>query len=127
VAKSTQPAKRHRQSLKKRTRNYSYRSRLKTHLKNARLAIINDAEDKDELVNRACRELDRMATRGVIHKNNASRRKSRLRKALRGEVKLDESIFEMGEEEIAEEERVAEEEEVTAEEEPEVSEGSGEE
>lgn len=103
VAKNTQSAKRHRQSLKKKTRNYSYRSRLKTHLKNARLAIINDTEDKDELVNTACRELDRMATRGVIHKNNASRRKSRLRKALRGEVELDESVVELSEDEVNEE------------------------
>ena len=99
MAKSTQSAKRHRQSLKKRTRNYGYRSRLKTQMKNARLAILNDTEDKDELVNIACRELDRMATRGIIHKNNASRKKSRLRKALRGEVELDESVLNIGEEE----------------------------
>jgi len=106
VAKSTQSAKRHRQSLKKRTRNYAYRSRLKTQLKNARLAILNDNEDKDELVNIACRELDRMATKGIIHKNNASRRKSRLRKALRGEMELDESVVNISEEEeeVAEEE-----------------------
>ena len=98
MAKNTQSAKRHRQSLKRRARNYSYRSRLKKYLKNARLAIMNDADDKEELVDQACRELDHMASKGVIHRNNASRRKSRLRKALHGEAELDESAVKLEEE-----------------------------
>jgi len=82
VAERTQPAKRHRQSLKRKTRNYAYRSRLRTFVKQARDAIIADADDKEELVGRACRELDRLVTKGVIHKNAAARRKSRLERAL---------------------------------------------
>ncbi|HDS31170.1 MAG TPA: 30S ribosomal protein S20 [Firmicutes bacterium] len=82
MAKRTQAAKRHRQSLKKRVRNYALRSRLRSFIKSARLAINGDAENKDEKVMVACRELDRMATKGIIHKNNASRRKSRLMTAL---------------------------------------------
>jgi len=57
-------------------------------MKRARLAILNDTENKEELVTIVCRELDRMATRGIIHKNNASRRKSRLQLALQGKLKL---------------------------------------
>ena len=78
MAKRTQAAKRHRQSLKRRARNYAYRSRLRTFIKKARLAVESDAENKEELLKRALRELDRMVTKGVIHKNNAARRKSRL-------------------------------------------------
>jgi small subunit ribosomal protein S20 len=88
LAKSKQPQKRYRQSLIRRERNFGYRSRLRTFLKRARLAITGNAADKEELVAQACRELDRMASRGVIHKNNASRHKSRLVQALHGDLKL---------------------------------------
>jgi small subunit ribosomal protein S20 len=107
VAKSTQPAKRHRQSLKRRERNYGYRSRLRTFLKKAREAIASDAGDKEERVQAACRELDRMVTKGVIHKNSASRRKSRLQRALRGggeKVEPGRAELEVGDEREMEEE-----------------------
>ena len=82
VAKSKQPAKRHRQSLKRRTRNYAYRSRLRTFVKNAQIAINQNVDDKDSSVMTACRELDRMVTKGVLHRNTAARGKSKLIKAL---------------------------------------------
>ena len=85
MAKRNQAAKRHRQSLKNRARNYAYRSKLRTHIKGARLAIESDAGDKDEKTGVAMRELDRMVSKGVLHKNNAARRKSRLMSALHGE------------------------------------------
>ena len=88
MAKQSQPEKRHRQSEKRRERNYAYRSRLRTYIKRARLALVNDTEDKEELVAKACRELDRMVTKGVIKKNNASRSKSRLLQTLHGKRKL---------------------------------------
>jgi len=87
VAQRTQAAKRHRQSLQNQERNYAYRSRLRTYMKKARMAIDSDAADKDKLVSEAMRELDRMVSKGVLHKNNASRRKSRLIRALQGETK----------------------------------------
>jgi small subunit ribosomal protein S20 len=83
VAKRTQAAKRHRQSLMNRERNYAYRSRLRTFIKKANSAITENAEDKEALTSAAMRELDRMVSHGVLHKNNASRRKSRLAKAIR--------------------------------------------
>jgi small subunit ribosomal protein S20 len=57
-------------------------------MKRARQAISSDAENKKELVNEACRELDKMSTKGIIHKNNASRKKSRLLQALHGKLNL---------------------------------------
>ncbi len=89
MAKREQPAKRHKQSLKRKDRNYGYRSRLRTFMKAARLAVVTNTEDKQQLVEKACRELDRMVTKGVIHPNNASRRKSRLLKALHGRKKIE--------------------------------------
>ena len=58
-------------------------------MKNARLAVFNNGEDKDKLVTEACRELDRMVTKGVVHRKTASRKKSRLFRALHGKIKLD--------------------------------------
>jgi len=88
VAKGSQAAKRHRQSLKRRTRNYAYRSALRSAIKKARLAVRENANDKDDLVQAACRQLDRMVTKGLIHKNVAARKKSRLLKALHGTSEL---------------------------------------
>lgn len=78
LSKHTQAEKRHRQSLKRQARNYAYRSRLRSFVKRARLAITNNSEDKEKHVQAACRELDRMVTKGVIHKNTAARGKSQL-------------------------------------------------
>jgi ribosomal protein S20 len=47
-------------------------------MKKASNAITENAPDRDTLISSAMRELDRMVTKGVLHKNNASRRKSRL-------------------------------------------------
>ena len=83
MAKRSQAEKRHRQSLKRRARNYAYRSKLRTYLKDARVSLESNDEKKEDQVKKACRELDRMVTKGVIKKNNAARRKSRLMKALK--------------------------------------------
>jgi small subunit ribosomal protein S20 len=78
-------AKRMRQEQKRRTHNRSVKSIVKTQVTKARQAIaipaIN-AEDAEAAVRAAVSELDRAAKKGVIHKNNAARRKSRLMKQL---------------------------------------------
>lgn len=71
--------KRHRQSLKRQTRNQAIKSRLRTIVKKVRTAI----EQKDSTAARAAlgvagRALDKAVTLGVIHRNGASRRISRL-------------------------------------------------
>lgn len=75
--------KRIRQNEKRRLRNRVHRNRARTFVKKARLAIENgEAEDARTATLEAIKALDRAAEKGVIHKNNAARRKSRLMKHL---------------------------------------------
>ena len=71
--------KRMRQEQKRRLHNRSIKSLVKTQITKARQAIATDAE-AEEAVRAAVSELDRAAKKGVIHRNNAARRKSRLMK-----------------------------------------------
>jgi len=73
--------KRMRQEQKRRLHNRSIKSLVKTQITIARQAIATDAE-AEEAVRAAVSELDRAAKQGVIHRNNAARRKSRLMKQL---------------------------------------------
>jgi small subunit ribosomal protein S20 len=74
-------AKRMRQEQKRRLHNRSIKSLVKTQITKARQAIATDA-DAEAAVRDAVSELDRAAKKGVIHRNNAARRKSRLMKQL---------------------------------------------
>ena len=69
--------KRNRQNEARRSRNKAVRSELKTREK-AVLAAASAGEPTDELVRAAQKRLDMAASKGVIHKNEAARRKSRL-------------------------------------------------
>lgn len=71
-------AKRMRQDKRRHDRNRGYRSAARTAVKRARV-LIEDADPGAEgAVRTAVVALDRAAQRGVIHANNAARRKSRL-------------------------------------------------
>ena len=70
--------KRNRQNEKRRVRNKSVRSEMKTRTKNAEDAVAAGADDADELVRVATQRIDKAAEKGVIHKNQAARRKARL-------------------------------------------------
>ena len=71
--------KAHRQSLKRRIRNRAARSATKTAVKHAGAAIASgDPEAARTVVRSALIALDRAAQKGIIHPNNAARRKSRL-------------------------------------------------
>jgi small subunit ribosomal protein S20 len=74
--------KRNRQRLKAEAANRIVRGSARTAIKKARTAIAAGAPDAAELVRQAERALDKAAAKGVIHNNNASRRKSRLYLAL---------------------------------------------
>ena len=77
--------KRMRQEHKRRAVNRSTKSVVKTQITKARQAIATadvNAEPAVEAVRLAASELDKAAKKGVIHKNNAARRKSRLMKQL---------------------------------------------
>lgn len=77
--------KRMRQEHKRRAHNRSVKSLVKTQVTKARVAITSASVDQaaaDAAVRVAVSELDRAAKKGVVHKNNAARRKSRLMKQL---------------------------------------------
>lgn len=75
--------KRNRQNLKKRARNRIYRGTARSMVKDARVALAsNDPEQAKIAVTAAVSALDKAAEKGVLHKNNAARRKSRLMKKL---------------------------------------------
>ena len=73
--------KRNRQNEKRRARNKSVKSALKTAVRRFREAA--DTGDKDTAVDagrKASRMLDKAASKGVIHKNQAANRKSAIAK-----------------------------------------------
>ena len=69
--------KRNRQNETRRVRNKAVRSELKTREK-AVFAAADAGEPTDELVRLAQKRIDSAASKGVIHRNEAARRKSRL-------------------------------------------------
>ena len=66
---------------KARQRNKAVRSELKTYIKKVRAAVeAGDAEAAQTAANAAARKLDKAASKGVIHKNQAAERKSGIQK-----------------------------------------------
>jgi small subunit ribosomal protein S20 len=86
--------KRNRQNDKRRLRNRVYRGEARIAVREARVAIGTSAPESKEELLKAISTLDKAAEKGVLHKNNVSRRKSRLMKAFNGmkplEVKIEE-------------------------------------
>jgi small subunit ribosomal protein S20 len=79
VANSPQAKKRARQSEKRRTHNASLRSLVRTNIKKVDAAISSgNADDAKAAYASAVPVIDRMADKGIIHKNKAARHKSRL-------------------------------------------------
>lgn len=74
--------KRNKQNEKRRLRNRVARGSARSAVIKARAALDANAPETKEAVMKAISELDKAAERGVIHKNNAARRKSRLMKKL---------------------------------------------
>jgi len=79
VANSPQARKRARQAEKRRSHNASLRSMVRTSIKKVVAAIkTGDAEQARSAYSAAVPVIDRMADKGIIHKNKAARHKSRL-------------------------------------------------
>jgi len=75
--------KRARQAEQRRKHNQSQRSMMRTYLKRVVNAIkAGDKARAEEAYKEAVPVIDRMATRGLIHKNKAARHKSRLNQHL---------------------------------------------
>jgi len=83
MANNKSALKRIRQHQKRRLYNRTYRNRARTLVKQARVSIASGSlEDAIRATRRAVQDLDKAASRGVIHPRNAARRKSRLMKQL---------------------------------------------
>jgi len=79
LANTRQAAKRARQAEKNRQHNASMRSMMRTYIKATVNAIAsNDLETAKTAYQAAVPVIDRMASKGLIHKNKAARHKSRL-------------------------------------------------
>lgn len=68
-----------KRNAKRRLRNRSAKSAMKTFIKKAKeAAATGDVESIKQALAQACSAIDKTAERGIIHKNQAARRKSRL-------------------------------------------------
>jgi small subunit ribosomal protein S20 len=81
LANTKSALKRMRSNMRKRLRNRMILSRTRTALRRAREALAAGQPD-EVLIREAISQLDRAVAKGVIHRNNAARRKSRLMKRL---------------------------------------------
>ena len=82
MANTRSARKRIKQNEKRRLRNRSVRSAVRSSVKGAREALTGKAGESATAVREAIRALDRAVTQGVIHRNTAARRKSALARRL---------------------------------------------
>lgn len=83
MANTKSAIKRLRSAERRRLRNRVYRGGARTAVKKARTLIVEGRlEEAREAVRQAVRALDKAAEKGIIHKNNAARRKARLMQQL---------------------------------------------
>jgi small subunit ribosomal protein S20 len=78
VANLKSQKKRNLQNERRRERNKGVRSELKTRVKLATAAVEAGADDSDELVQAAQKRLGKAGAKGIVHKNQAARRTSRM-------------------------------------------------
>jgi small subunit ribosomal protein S20 len=83
LANSKSALKHIKTSEKRRLRNRAVKSTARTYVRQARTAIRANPTETEGSVGAAISALDRAAQKGVIHRNNAARRKSRLVKMQR--------------------------------------------
>lgn len=72
--------KRQRQEIKRRMRNRMIISKIKTLIKKTKEAVLNNSPDIDKILKETIKEIDKAVAKGIIHKNNGARKKSRLMK-----------------------------------------------
>lgn len=81
MANTKSAEKRNRQNVNQRERNRAHRSRLRTAIKRLRSAVSSgDASAAEAILPQTLSVIDKIAQKGVIHPNSASRYKSRLAK-----------------------------------------------
>ena len=64
------------------TKNASIKSSMRNKIQAYKDAVANDADNKEELLVSAISSIDKAASKNLIHKRNADRKKARLSKSL---------------------------------------------
>ena len=82
MANTASALKRMRQNERRRLRNRTVRSKVRTTVKIARTALTTPGTETAASVAEALRALDKAVTKGVIHRNTAARKKSALARRL---------------------------------------------
>lgn len=82
MANTQSAEKQNRQRLKRRSRNLVHLSKTRTAVKKAASALSASAQNSEETVAAAAKQLARAAQKGVIKQKTASRKISRLMRAL---------------------------------------------
>jgi len=82
VANIKSQIKRNRQNVKRNLANRKVRSEIQTRTKTAMALIDEGSSDAEKAVVEAVKRIDKAARRGVLHKNTAARRKSKLARLL---------------------------------------------
>jgi small subunit ribosomal protein S20 len=82
LANTKSAIKRMRQNEKRRQRNRAVRSRVRTSVKTARVALESGGDPARAAVLDAIRVIDKAVTKGVMHRNTAARKKSSLARRL---------------------------------------------
>jgi len=88
LANTKSAVKRMRQAEKRRLRNRQVRSQARTYIKRARVQIeAGELDEAQKAVAQAVQALDKAVEKGILHKNNVARRKSRLMQQLKQAMK----------------------------------------
>ena len=74
--------KRVKVTAKKQERNYRVRSQVRTAIRKFRLSLTKSELNSETALSAAASQIDRAVSKGVLHRNTAARRKSRLARAL---------------------------------------------
>lgn len=82
VANIKSAAKRAKTNEARRVRNVAQKSALRTSVKKFLTAVDSNDDRAQDLLTTAKRALDKAVSKGIIHKNNAARKKSRLSKKI---------------------------------------------
>ena len=83
MAHSLSAKKRVRQTIKRRARNRFRKEQIKEQVKAFQTAVAaGDIKKAEEALKQATRKMDRVATKGTLHKNTASRKRSRMARRL---------------------------------------------
>lgn len=80
MARKTTVLKKQRQEARKRHYNKIEKSKIRTAVKKVKKSVLAQDGKSAELLKNADKNLDRAAAKGIIHKNTAARKKSRLAK-----------------------------------------------